>query len=851
MPSLSVVFDPESVRQSIKLFLRPESITELRIPKAGRERVISGYFSDPDRLFSAVSDLNGKFSGIYTTINEPLSDLLARSANTVKPFASSTTGDAEILRRNWLLLDFDPDRPAGISSTDTEHAEAITKARSVRSSLSSEGWPMPVLGDSGNGAHLLYSIELENTTETSNLIRSVLQAIHLRYSTKTVKTDLAVFNASRISKIYGTLVKKGDSTSDRPHRVSRILNLPNPIRHVPEALLRKLAAEVEIRLPAQSKWDGPAADFSLEAFIVKHGIPVREATEWTDGAKRWVLEECPFNPEHKAPDSAIFRQSSGRLGFKCFHDHCAGRGWKEFRALYEPVGARREPQPVTAAAAATVTATAQPNNHTAAKEPEETEEPEIPFDERLSVARELTKQLIDSGESHKLYGSRENPAPYLVALAALTPIEQAAARRVLREKFKSNFIVKEWDLQLRHEIARCQKQNQRTTPYILNDEGALRCGVANAITMLGQLPIAWNSFSCRAFLTGRSPWGSEGNWTDYDDIKAAEWCQHQGLHIPPTVAMDASLAVAKDRKPYHHPVVEYLKGLTWDKEPRINHWLTDYLGVKNDDYSRAVAAKWMISAVRRVFEPGCQADYTIVLEGTQGKRKSTALRTLIGSEWFSDDITDIGSKDSAIQLQGKWVVELAELDAFRRAEITTIKAWLVRREDHFRPPYGRRAEDFPRQNVFAASTNKDDWGMDDTGLRRFWPIRCGEIRIDALAAVRDQLWAEAYARHTEKEATYFSDFMEGRAAEQQDERQSIDVWQERVIEAARSITLNSSGASVHEILTWMKVPIERQDQSHAARVGRCLRIAKWERRQVRDGDARVWKYSPPPTTETE
>ena len=208
MPSLSVVFDPESVRQSIKLFLRPESITELRIPKAGRERVISGYFSDPDRLFSAVSDLNGKFSGIYTTINEPLSDLLARSANTVKPFASSTTGDAEILRRNWLLLDFDPDRPAGISSTDTEHAEAITKARSVRSSLSSEGWPMPVLGDSGNGAHLLYSIELENTTETSNLIRSVLQAIHLRYSTKTVKTDLAVFNASRISKIYGTLVKR-------------------------------------------------------------------------------------------------------------------------------------------------------------------------------------------------------------------------------------------------------------------------------------------------------------------------------------------------------------------------------------------------------------------------------------------------------------------------------------------------------------------------------------------------------------------------------------------------------------------------------------------------------------------
>jgi len=102
---------------------------------------------------------------------------------------------------------------------------------------------------------------------------------------------------------------------------------------------------------------------------------------------------------------------------------------------------------------------------------------------------------------------------------------------------------------------------------------------------------------------------------------------------------------------------------------------------------------------------------------------------------FSDDVTDIGSKDSAMQLQGKWIVELAEFDPLRKLEMTTIKAWLVRRVDHFRPPYGRRPDDFPRQNVFVATTNKDDWGNDDTGLRRFWPVRVGgKIDIDGLAA---------------------------------------------------------------------------------------------------------------------
>ena len=270
--------------------------------------------------------------------------------------------------------------------------------------------------------------------------------------------------------------------------------------------------------------------------------------------------------------------------------------------------------------------------------------------------------------------------------------------------------------------------------YLLNDKGNMLANVANAITMMGVLPLRWISFSCRTFLTADSPWGDAGNWTDNDDVSGQEWCQRQGLNIsyPGTIG-NAAEKIARQR-PYH-PVGEYLDGLEWDAVPRLDFWLTKYLGAGNNQYIKNVASKWMIQAVQRVSEPGCQADYTLVLEGSQGRRKSTAMRVLAGSDWFSDDVTDIGSKDSAMQLQGKWIVELAEFDPLRKLEMTTIKAWLVRRVDHFRPPYGRRPDDFPRQNVFVATTNKDDWGNDDTGLRRFWPVRVGgKIDIDGLAA---------------------------------------------------------------------------------------------------------------------
>jgi predicted P-loop ATPase len=224
-------------------------------------------------------------------------------------------------------------------------------------------------------------------------------------------------------------------------------------------------------------------------------------------------------------------------------------------------------------------------------------------------------------------------------------------------------------------------------------------------------------------------------------------------------------------------------------------------------------------------------------------KKSTLFRELVGDAWFTDEVTDIGSKDSAIQLQGKWIVELSELDATRKVEVTAYKAWLTRRWDHFRPPYGRRAEDFPRQCVFCASTNKDDWALDDTGMRRFWPVRVGTINLDGIREHRHQLWAEAVFYHAEGELPYLAEPMEQIAMAEQLQRQDMDAWTEPVLTwlsdpMTRStfggptplLMSHSTRCTLPDIL-WHCLGILQKDwhNAHKQRVIRILHLAGWKR----------------------
>ncbi len=207
---------------------------------------------------------------------------------------------------------------------------------------------------------------------------------------------------------------------------------------------------------------------------------------------------------------------------------------------------------------------------------------------------------------------------------------------------------------------------------------------------------------------------------------------------------DAVSVVAAQHR--YHPVREYLAGLSWDGTGRLDEWLTTYCGAEDGLYTRGVASRWMLAAVARAMEPGCKVDNVLLLEGGQGGKKST-LCEVLGGKWTADSLPSLTTKDAASYLRGVWIVELAELAGLHRTEWNSIKAFLTRRQDRFRPAYGRREITRPRQCVFLGTVNDAEYLGDPTGARRFWPVRVGRVDERALRRDRDQLWAEAVVRY--------------------------------------------------------------------------------------------------------
>jgi predicted P-loop ATPase len=232
-------------------------------------------------------------------------------------------------------------------------------------------------------------------------------------------------------------------------------------------------------------------------------------------------------------------------------------------------------------------------------------------------------------------------------------------------------------------------------------------------------------------------------------------------------AGQAAQTVAKDRS--FHPIRSYLESIRWDGVERLDRWLSANVGVEDTGYAHAVGARWLISAVARIYRPGVKADCCLILEGPQGSKKSTALKTLSGP-YFTDELADLGTKDSALQTRGVWIIELSELDTLSRSEVSRIKAFMSRTTDRFRPPYGKRLIESPRQCVFAGTVNHSSYLRDETGACRFWPVACGSVDIDHLARDRDQLWAEAKLRFDAGAVWWLdsSELMDAAAEEQAD-----------------------------------------------------------------------------------
>lgn len=265
--------------------------------------------------------------------------------------------------------------------------------------------------------------------------------------------------------------------------------------------------------------------------------------------------------------------------------------------------------------------------------------------------------------------------------------------------------------------------------------------------------------------------------TDTDLIGLQEYLQLSGIaRLAKDTLHDAVNKRARECS--LHPVRAYLKEIHWDGTPRLSDWLHTYLGCERTRYAAVIGPMFMISMIARVMKPGCKADHMLVLEGPQGAMKSTACR-ILGGGWFSDNMPDVSSgKEASLHLRGKWLVEVAEMSPMSRADDAVLKAFLTRPEDRFRPPYGRVEITQPRQCVFIGTTNKAAYLRDETGGRRYWPVKVGKIDPDALARDRDQLLAEAL--HLYREARPWwpkADFERECIQPEQDERYEADVWE--------------------------------------------------------------------------
>ncbi len=216
----------DEVLRALRLLRRPGAVVEVRA--LGTWKTRSGYFDDFGAAAQAAAELDRQEYQVYLNLNEVDPALLARAANRVRDMGrdDSSTADRDVVRRGWLLVDLDPVRPSGVSATDAEKEAALRRADEIVAHLGAQGWPGPVVADSGNGYHLLYPLDLPNDKESGGLVKGVLEALAFKFDDDKVKVDTGVHNAARIVRLYGTLCRKGDDLPERPHRRSRILTIP-------------------------------------------------------------------------------------------------------------------------------------------------------------------------------------------------------------------------------------------------------------------------------------------------------------------------------------------------------------------------------------------------------------------------------------------------------------------------------------------------------------------------------------------------------------------------------------------------------------------------------------------------
>lgn len=342
-------------------------------------------------------------------------------------------------------------------------------------------------------------------------------------------------------------------------------------------------------------------------------------------------------------------------------------------------------------------------------------------------------------------------------------------------------------------------------------------------------------------------WNSDEprRWADVDRIAITDVLQGEmGLFrfTPELVEQAVMVIVMKNQR---DELRDWLKSLRWDGVSRLDAWLVNTAGVPQDEYHTAVARNFIISMVARGLEPGCKADTMPVFEGSQGKGKSTLL-SVLGGKFYAELTDSLDSKDFFVSIQGKWLVEIAELDAFRKTEVTRIKQALSTQVDRFRPPYGKHSIDAPRRTVFAGTTNESDYLRDATGARRFWPVLVGDVNLDWLRQNREQIFAEAVEQYQGR-ATWW-EIPEQAHREHTEARREDDAWEAAIADYC----VGRTEVSIPDVLhIAVGVDLAKQGKAEQMRAGRALKSLGYERKTVKRAGKAVkrWiKGEPEPDT---
>ena len=318
---------------------------EMRMIKT-KKGTISGYYENKEKLLRDTFRYDG-VNNIFFTLNVFSEDLLARGKDKLIEYASHTISDSEITRRELLLIDVDPKRPAGVYSTDEELQSSETVLIEVVNFLTSEGFPEPVIACSGNGYHALYKVDSPNTKEVTQLYKEFLYALDSKFSNEKAQIDKTTYNPARITKMYGTIACKGDSTESRPHRRSRIVQAPNEFNVVDESLLKKVA-ELYTNKNTTSKKVSTVhnksvvkGSINIEEWLREKGLDVSKVKEEVDRTV-YVLEKCPWNSNHTDKSASITQFNTGAISAKCHHDSCSHENWSSLKKLYEPKASKNK-----------------------------------------------------------------------------------------------------------------------------------------------------------------------------------------------------------------------------------------------------------------------------------------------------------------------------------------------------------------------------------------------------------------------------------------------------------------------------------------------------------------------------